>query len=140
MRPLPDPTYFLDENLDSHEIARQMREAGLRCVRLSERFERGEDDETWIPIVAREGWWTISRDTSMGRRQAQIGAIRKYQAIHIWIRGESLLMQQMASLVIDAHPRLAHFITRRAAPMIVNLHSDGRFNLREGGKRLGGPR
>jgi hypothetical protein len=51
-RPPEQAIYFLDENVDGPLLAETLRAQGFEVRQLRACFERGAEDERWIPVVA----------------------------------------------------------------------------------------
>jgi hypothetical protein len=136
----PEPTYFLDENMEARDVARLLRTAGLQCVRLSEAgsdFFKGLEDTKWIELAAARGWWGVTRDGRTLTNVEERAAIRRSQAVHIYLRGQDLGIEAMAHALIVAHKnrRLAARIDGWTRPAIVVLQPDGDFKFDGGEKK-----
>lgn len=139
--PPPDPTYFLDENLDSPDFESALAEVGMRCVRIScgpHPFRKGMLDPEWIPLVAARGWWGVTFDVRTRNRPAEIGALRESGAVHIIIQGKKMTMQERAKALVLARFRLVQRIPPLVPPVIAFVFPDGRVEFDGEPKRRAG--
>jgi hypothetical protein len=112
----------------------------MRCEPHRGHFAQDEEDETWIPVIASNGWTIVTRDVAIQRRPAERDAWISAGAVVIMVRGDRLSADDMARMLLAAHAngKLDGFIAKRVAPMIIHLQADGRFEVRHGGERRGG--
>ncbi len=137
--PEPEAIYFLDENVDGPMLAEALRAEGFEVRQHRECFERGAEDERWIPVVASSGWIIVTRDIAIKRRPAERAAWIAANAVVVMIRGEQpLSAADMAATLIRVRTRLEHYIRKRMPPMIIFVRPDGDIELKEGGARRGG--
>ena len=134
--------YYLDANLDGPELVDRLRAGGMRCETHRDHFAPDARDEQWIPPIAARGWVIITRDFAIQRRPTEREAWNTAGAAVLMIRGEKLSAQDMSKLLLAAHAqgRLDNYIAKRAPPMILYLHADGRLQTHLGGERRGGAR
>ena len=139
----PEPsTYFLDENLDSADLAARLTARGLSCVRLTKfgpPFRANMTDEEWIPLVAARGWWAVTRDARTTKEGEERRTILRSQAVHIVIRGKNLTTAAMAEMLVKVHPRLVAKLAKLHRPVIVDVYADSRLVWTVGARRGAGP-
>ena len=131
----PEPhTYYLDANLDGPELLGRLRDSGMRCERHRDHFAQNAKDEAWIPEIAAKGWIIVTRDVAIQRRPAERSAWISTGAVVIMVRGNRLSAEEIARMLLTAHAggRLDDFISKRVTPMVIHLHPDGHFEVREG--------
>lgn len=140
---LPETSaYFLDENLDSADLAARLTECGLEVVRLTKvgpPFYANMTDEEWIPLVAERGWWAVTRDARTVKAGEERRTILRSAAVHIVVRGKKLTTAAMAELLIRVHPRLVAKLAKLRRPVIVDVYADGRLVWTVGSRRGAGP-
>jgi predicted nuclease of predicted toxin-antitoxin system len=137
----PEPrAYYLDANLDGPELLRRLRDGGMRCERHRDHFAQDAEDEVWIPEVASNGWIIVTRDVAIQRRPAERDAWVSAGAVVLMVRGDKLSTEDMAKMLLAAHAngRLDGFLAKRLAPIVIHLHTGGRFEVKYGGERRGG--
>jgi hypothetical protein len=137
----PDPlVYYLDANLDGHDLVRRLRDAGVRCEPHRDHFAPDAEDEAWIPVVAARGWIIVTRDFAIQRRPAEREAWIAANATVVMVRGEKLSADDMAQIILDAHRngRLDNFISKRMPPMVIYVAASSVLRLHFGGERRGG--
>jgi len=66
-QPESAPTFFLDENIGSVDVARALRDAGARVEVYNDHFGGAVEDEEWIALVAEKGWVAITKDELKAR-------------------------------------------------------------------------
>jgi PIN like domain len=132
--------YYFDENLAGPELIGRLTAKGVECVSHRDHFQPGTEDAVWIPAIAAKGWAIVTRDVAIKLTPVERAAWMASKAILLIIRGKGLSAADMADIFLAAHDsgRLDNFIQKRRAPMILYLHSSGRFELKEGGERRGG--
>lgn len=132
-------TYFLDENVDGPVLAGALRAEGFEVRQLRDCFERGAEDEKWIPVVAANRWIIVTRDIAIKRRATEREAWIAANAVVVMLRSEKpLSAEDMAGAMIRVRERLENFIAKRIPPMIIYVRPDGDIELKEGGVRRGG--
>jgi hypothetical protein len=84
-RPQPeDLVLYLDENLcNSSAILEALRNLEVRFERHLSHFPRGTPDETWLPMVGKNGWVLITADKKMRynlleRRALEVNSVREF--------------------------------------------------------------
>lgn len=130
----PSPTYFLDENAESRELARLLSDAGLNCVRLSDAgpdFFKGMADVDWIERVATRGWWGVTLDGRTLKNTVERAAILRSSAVHIYIKAQQLVSAATAEALITARRdyNLERRIRERGRPTIVRMRATGDFKF-----------
>jgi hypothetical protein len=137
---LADPLYFLDENMESADLADLLTAAGLSCIRISKAgapFRTHMTDEQWIPLVAARGWWGVTRDSATLTNTGERAAIVSSRAVHLVLRGKALRIQEMAAALITAHNVLCVKIPKLTRPAILYIHRDGQVDVKVGERRGG---
>ncbi|HEX4421908.1 MAG TPA: hypothetical protein VH165_28545 [Kofleriaceae bacterium] len=123
-------------------MLRRLRDNGMRCERHRDYFAQDAEDEAWIPEVAARGWIIVTRDAAIQRRPGERSAWISGGAVVIMVRGDRLNAEEMARMLLAAHAggRLDDFIAKRTTPMVIQLRTDGRYEVTHGGERRGGQR
>lgn len=72
---MPSDPCFLDESIDSPEVALVLRNAAVNVIRFTERFARGTEDETWLTEVRDRDYLLFTRDDRWHYHRAEPLAI-----------------------------------------------------------------
>lgn len=123
---MPADPCFLDESIDSPEVALALRNAGVNVITFTERFERGTDDETWLSEVRDRRWLLFTRDDRWHYHRAELLAIitARARAFIFTTQGNAL---EVSHAVWSALPKIAEIAEANtpAAPYIYKVTASG---------------
>lgn len=75
-------------------------------------------DDAWIPVVAREGWLIITRDSRIQHRRAEINAVRDHGARMVALSSRDALGTWQQLEVFMSQWRAIEALHREPAPFI----------------------
>lgn len=81
--------FFFDENLGK-EITLGLRGFGVETLHLTEMFPSGTADEDWLPYVAENGYFLITRDKMIRRRPQQLAIIKEKGIGTFFLAGKTM--------------------------------------------------
>ena len=58
--PLETAVFFIDRCMGKSKIAVPLREAGIRVELHDDHFAQDAQDDPWLPVVGRKGWYVIT--------------------------------------------------------------------------------
>jgi hypothetical protein len=68
---LPDPTFFVDQNLRGLFVAR-LRLAGVRIEQLEDHLPPNTPDVEWLPFVGERNWVALTKDQLRADPEEQV--------------------------------------------------------------------
>jgi hypothetical protein len=103
---------------------------GVRCEQHLTHFGRGVPDETWLPLVGKNGWVLLTTDKQLRynfleRRALQKNAVREF----VFASG-NMSGQEMAAALTLAIPKMRKFCRRFAPPFVAAITRKGEVHLR----------
>jgi PIN like domain len=112
---VPREACFLDESIDSPEIAVTLRHAGVNVITFTERFARGTEDEIWLDQVRDRGWLLFTRDNRWHHHRAELLAIISARA-RAFIFTSQGSAAEIAHVIWVALPRVAAIADENVPP------------------------
>ncbi len=112
---MPREACFLDESIDSPEIAITLRNAAVNVITFTERFARGAEDEVWLGQVRDRGWLLFTRDTGWHRNRAELLSIISARA-RAFIFASQGSAADIAHLIWATLPRIAAIADENSPP------------------------
>ncbi|HLA63276.1 MAG TPA: hypothetical protein VK610_02535 [Rhodothermales bacterium] len=131
----PDPTFFVDNDLDAPSFVDVLAAAGLNIERHRDHFDANAPDEEWLPVVAARGWFAFSHNKEIARSPAQTEIVMKTGLGLILVRGTGT-HAQMAATVVSVIPKLLRFVRDQERPFIASITGPSDPNAR--GKKARG--
>lgn len=119
-------TFFLDESLDSASIAVALRDAGASVERLTEHFQRGTPDETWLKHAGERGWIVLTRDKRIRYRQLERLALQAANVRAFVFTGGNVTVKDTAAILVHALPRMTRIARSDPGPFIYHLGTSGK--------------
>lgn len=126
MTPSNRPTFVIDRCLGK-AVKNALLEAGAQVEHLDDHFSQDAKDEEWLPRVSEWGWVVLSKDEKIRTKALEVRAIARAGARVFILASGNLNRHQMASLFVEALPKLEKFNQGNPAPFIVKLYKDGRI-------------
>lgn len=110
--------FFIDEVLDGDRFVDVLLTAGVELVRHRHRFQKGEEDAVWIPIVSEEGLVILSADVRVRYTPLEKASLLGSQArILFLLQGKSSTHPQMAELFVRSLKRVEAYFSREHPPV-----------------------
>ena len=126
-----EPTFYVDECLDSDDFVEPLRHAGFDIVRHKDIFTPGVSDERWIKEVSEEGYFALTKDNVIARTRYQTDLVMANNLGLFIIRCTKGTHSQKAQLVVKHKRPLFRFIKRNYPPFIAKITvSKGVFGFR----------
>lgn len=144
MKPHSRVTFFIDDALGAHALSRKMREMGYDVRVLLEEVGKGpepiesrnEDDEVWIPKIARKGWIILTSDKARFRPlQGQVFLSAKAAAFIL--TANKLNGEKLAEVVVKALPKIEKMCLKGTRPILGKITGSSQVELTHGGRRGG---
>lgn len=139
-RPLPDPTFFLDECLGTTEVADALRTQGIRVECLRDHFPSGTEDAVWLPAAGEHGWVVLTKDKWIRRRDMERTALEAGRVVAFVLTGGNLSGAEMARAFIKAYPRMRKLLRDHDPPFIASVTPQGVVSILTSATRRGGKR
>jgi PIN like domain len=123
--------FYLDENLcNSGAILEALRKLEIRFERHLSHFQRGTPDETWLPLVGKNGWILITADKRMRynlleRRALEHNAVREF----VFASG-NLSGNEMAVALEMAFGKMRKMCRKLSPPFVATITRKGDVYLR----------
>jgi predicted nuclease of predicted toxin-antitoxin system len=113
------PSYFfLDRSLECGVVIRALQAAGADVRVHSDYFAHDEDDEVWLPQVARRRWVILTKDKRIRRRPIEKQALLASGARAFVLTSGSLRGEEMADLFVKRLRRMER-VARNTNPPFV---------------------
>jgi hypothetical protein len=116
----PEPTFFVDNDLDGPHFVDPLIAAGLHIERHRDHFDHNAPDEEWLPEVAARGWFALSHNKDIARSPAQTEIVMQAGLGLILVRGKGT-HGQMAATVVSVIPKLLRFVRDQPRPFIASI-------------------
>jgi hypothetical protein len=139
LRPdVSEVVFVVDENL-GESAAAGIRDAGGRCVLLTEMLGRGTPDIEWVPRVKEWGSALITRDVAMRRNPEERKAL-ELCGVHVFIiRAHGARLDDLRGLVKASYATMLRHIRNHATPFLALVTKSG-VSVQGTGGRKGGIR
>jgi hypothetical protein len=106
---VPSDPCFLDESIDSPEVALVLPNAAVNVIRFAERFARGTEDETWLTEVRDRNYLLFTRDDRWHYHRAELLAIIAARARSFVFTSQGSA-REIADAVWRALPKIANIV------------------------------
>jgi len=115
--------FFVDESLDNLVVVDALRNAGVDVRRLTQKFERGTDDQVWLQHAGAKGWIVLTRDKRIRYRQLELGALQAARVRAFVFTGGNVTMQETANILTRALPKIGRICAAQPGPFIYHIGS-----------------
>jgi hypothetical protein len=122
---------FLDENhcRNPHLLA-ALTNAGVRCEKHLDHFNRGLEDTAWIPFVAERGWCLLTADARIRYNQLERRAVQENGLRMFYFSNNNMAGSDMGQALTKALPKMVRLFERQPAPFAASISRSGDVNLR----------
>ena len=129
-RSLLEPiVFFTDENLGRHVLSQTLRTAGEQVIAFHERFASGTKDPVWLPVIGRNGWILLTKDSRIRYRRNEMQALLSSGARSFVLVSSNLPGSEMAEIFVKALPAMKRMCAQQPAPFIAHVWRDGKVVL-----------
>lgn len=129
---------FVDRNLASGVLLRELREAQITCdlglvvhshMEEFPEFDKvGEvSDAKWLSEIGERGWLILSRDLKIRYNDVERQAIRDSGALFFAITAKNVPSTELARIIIKALKRIVDFARHHSPPFIALVYRDGKI-------------
>lgn len=126
-----DFTFFLDRQTDGDDLYKVLTDAKIKVCRHKERFKDDEDDDVWIPAVAKEFLVAVSADQRMERDAIILEAICESRAKVVLLTDNASGYPQWAASLITHHDSIVRTLLSYDGPLIIRLARSGISKVRQ---------
>ena len=129
-------TLYLDENLcNAKAILEALKKLGVPFERHLAHFPRGTPDETWLPLVGKNGWVLLTTDKRirynfLEKRALQRNAVREF----VFASG-NMSAQEMAAALEAALHKMQRICRKFQPPFVAAITRTGEVHMRWPKKR-----
>jgi predicted nuclease of predicted toxin-antitoxin system len=127
---------FLDENLDTDDVADALTQAGIKYKRHREISRSGTPDAEWLPIVGQKHWVLITADQKIRYRGLERAAVRQHKIREFAFSSGNLGVQVISEVLVKAYRAMCRFCAMNAPPFIATLSRSGQISLKESATSL----
>jgi PIN like domain len=120
---LPDPTFFVDQNLKGLFVSR-LRIAGVRVEELESHFPPSTPDVDWLPFVGEKGWVAITKDHLRGDPEEQVSLMVHGVKAFVLV-GANTTHEELALLFLRKRRWIYRTIASYDEPFMARLSSKG---------------
>ncbi len=117
-------TFFFDNNL-SKQLSDGMRAFGEDATHLLDHFEPGAEDQVWIPKIAANGWFLITRDEEIRRRPAEKSALVASKLGVFFLGGKQRTRCQIIRQLVRHWPRIKELAAKTRPPFAFKIPPSG---------------
>jgi len=127
---LDDFVLFLDENLQNCKpILDALTFNNVRFERHQAHFQRGEDDEVWLPQVADWGWIVLTKDKRNRYNDLERVAVRRYRVREFYFSAGNMNGAEMAQALIEALPEMRSIVKQYEPPVVGSITRAGAVTI-----------
>ena len=129
-RRLENSTFYLDESIYSHVLAKRIRASGSSAQHPGGAFPFGTQDSDWLAECGKKGWIVLMRDKRVRRRSLERAApVRARVGAFVLIAGQATA-SQTADTIERLLPKFANIFVSEPRPLLYT------FGLRGSLRRL----
>ena len=127
---LDDFILFLDENLDNCKpIMEALTGSNVSFERHRNHFERGTDDEIWLPFVAERSWVVLTKDKQNRYNDLERDAIRQYRVREFYFGRGDFSGAEMARCLVIAIPEMQNICRSYNPPLVGSITRSGTITI-----------
>jgi hypothetical protein len=110
--------YFVDRSLECRVVVHALQDAGANLRLHSEHFDDDEDDQVWLPEVARRGWIILTKDKRIRRRPIEKQALVASGARAFVLSSGNMRGREMADLLVAKLRKIERVVLKTNAPFV----------------------
>ncbi|MFI5090935.1 MAG: hypothetical protein ACHP7P_12835 [Terriglobales bacterium] len=123
---LDDFVLYLDENLQNCKpILDALAASQVRFERHEAHFQRGEEDEVWLPQVADWGWIVLTKDKRNRYNDVERAAVRRHRVREFYFSAGNMNGAEMAQALVAALPKMREIINQYESPIVGSITRAG---------------
>jgi hypothetical protein len=122
-------TLFVDRSLGKNIVPAALKAVGALVEIHDNHFSPDAPDETWLSEVTAKGWIILTKDKRIQYRATEIAAVQSAGAAVFALTAGSVTGQEMASIFVNALPKMRLFAAREPRPFIARVTRAGAVNL-----------
>lgn len=115
-----------------------LRAAGATVETHDDHFADTTLDVEWLAHAGQHGWIVLTKDEAIRRRPLELAALMSAGVAAFILTARGLTGAAMASLLVDALPRIERIVGTRARPLVATISATGDVVIKTGGARRGG--
>jgi len=128
--PPEDFVLYLDENLcNSTVILETLTKLGVRFERHLSHFSRGTLDESWLPLVGKNGWVLLTADKRIRYNLLEKRALDKNRVREFVFASGNMSGQEMAEALEQGIRKMFRMCSRIDPPFVAALTRSGEVHL-----------
>ena len=129
---LEDFVLYLDENLDRCKpILDTLGEYGVRFERHQDWFDRGVNDEVWLPFVGERAWIVLTKDKRNRYNDWEKQAVRRYKIREFYFSSGNISGFEMAAALRIAISEIVTICRSLNPPFIGSITKTGTVTIVE---------
>ena len=121
---LLEQTVFYVDRCLGRQVATELRGAGLKIEEHLDHFADDEDDDVWLPQVAKKGWVVLTKDKAMRKKPNERACIIENQVRMFTLPNGNLTGLQMIERYLSSKLRIARFLCDNEGPFIAVVQAD----------------
>lgn len=123
---LDDFVLFLDENLDNCKpILEALADQNVRFERHRSHFNRGVEDEVWLPFVGERSWVVLTKDKRNRYNEWEKLAVRRNKVREFYFGSGNMNGTEMATALRKALPGIRRICRDEEPPLIGSISKAG---------------
>jgi hypothetical protein len=129
--PPEDFVLYLDENLcNSAAILESLAKLGVHFERHLSHFHRGTPDESWLPVVGKNGWVLLTADKRIRYNLLEKRALDKSRVREFVFTSGNMSGLEMAKALEQALRKMLNMCNRVNPPFVAAITRGGEVHLR----------
>jgi hypothetical protein len=126
-----DFVLYLDENIcNSTVILETLTKLGVRFERHLSYFSRGTLDESWLPLVGKNGWILLTADKRIRYNLLEKRALEKNSVREFVFTSGNMSGQEMAEALKQGIRKILNLCHRIDPPFVATITRRGEVHLR----------
>lgn len=130
MRLDDDFVLYLDENLDRCKpIIDALQTRGIRVERHEAYFQRGAEDEVWLPFVAQRSWVVLTKDKRNRYNELERKVVQRFAVKEFYFGSGNFNKDEMAAALIAALEKIKSICESQEPPFVGSITKTGDVTL-----------
>lgn len=121
--------FFIDHNL-APGLARGMAAFGEEVTHLTDHFDKSAADLEWIPWIAKQGWFLISRDEDLRWKPAEKLALKQHKIGAFFMGGKELSRCRLVTQLVRNWSQVKKHSETYARPFVFRVPPSGKKLVR----------
>lgn len=116
------PVFFTDRDLGAKIFPGILRQEGIGVERHVDHFAPDTPDNQWLPLVAKKGWYALSNDRGILRKDVERRVVMKAGVPLFILVGGHVPVEQLAYNFVNTLSRIMKFINNNSPPFIAKIY------------------